>query len=85
MSGFIPTVDGWQPQLDDRRRLPVLIAHGTRDPVIRVDFARDARERLVAAGLDVEYHEHGGGHHLDQATLALMRAWVDARVASFVS
>jgi phospholipase/carboxylesterase len=85
MSGFIPTVAGWEPDLDARRELPVFITHGARDPVISVEFARDARERLAAAGLDVEYREHGGGHQLDARTLPLMQAWVDARVASFVS
>ncbi len=85
MSGFIPTVAGWQPSLDDRGGVPVFITHGARDPVISVNFARDARERLTGAGLDVEYHEHGGGHHLDPQSLPLMQAWVDARVASFVS
>jgi phospholipase/carboxylesterase len=83
ISGFIPTVEGWQPQLDTRAGLPVFITHGSRDPVISVDFARDASARLEAASLDVEYHEHGGGHGIDPRTVALMRAWVRARVASF--
>ena len=85
MSGFIPTVEGWGPDLDSRRGMPELITHGSRDPVISVEFARRARDLLTAGGLDVEYHEHGGGHHLDPRTLALMTKWVDARVASFVS
>jgi phospholipase/carboxylesterase len=85
MSGFIPTVAGWEPDLGTRAAMPVFITHGARDPVISVEFARDARERLTGAGLDVEYHEHGGGHQLDPRTLALMQAWVGARVASFVS
>ncbi len=70
MSGFIPTVEGWEPDLYARRELPVFVAHGSRDPVISVAFARDARERLQAAGLAVEYHEHGGGHQLDPQWLA---------------
>ena len=64
-----------------RAGLPVFISHGARDPVISVDFARDARGRLEAAGLDVEYHEHGGGHHLDPRQLPAMQAWVAARTA----
>jgi predicted esterase len=83
MSGFIPTVEGWEADLASRSGLPVLIAHGARDPVISVAFARDARARTQAAGLAVEYHEHAGGHHLDQGTLALMQAWVQALVAGF--
>jgi phospholipase/carboxylesterase len=79
MSGFIPTVEGWEPELDARRGLPVFITHGTRDPVISVDFGRDAHARLEAAGLAVAYHEHGGGHHLDPRTLPLMTEWVAQR------
>jgi phospholipase/carboxylesterase len=80
MSGFIPTVEGWEPELETRRDLPVFITHGSRDPVISVEFARDARTRLEDAGLAVTYHEHGGGHHLDPRTLPLMTAWVAERV-----
>jgi phospholipase/carboxylesterase len=76
MSGFVPTVEGWEAELDARRGLPVFITHGTRDPVISVDFARDARARLETAGLAVSYHEHGGGHHLDPRTLPRMTEWV---------
>lgn len=83
MSGFIPTVEGWEPQLGGRGGLPVFLTHGARDPVIAVGFARDARARLEAAGLAVDYHEHGGGHHLDPRALALMTEWVTARRVSF--
>ncbi len=83
MSGFIPTVEGWEPELETRPDLPLLITHGARDPVISVDFARDARVRLEAGGLPIEYHEHGGGHHLDPRTLALMTEWVAGRTAQF--
>ena len=76
MSGFIPTVEGWEPDLENRRGLPVFLTHGARDPVIPVDFAREARPRLEAAGLAVSYHEHGGGHHLDPRTLPLMKEWL---------
>ncbi|HEX4344568.1 MAG TPA: phospholipase [Solirubrobacteraceae bacterium] len=81
MSGFVPTVEGWAAELGDRAGLPVFVTHGARDPVISVDFARDAVARLRTADLDVAYHEHGGGHHIDPATVPLMRAWVDARLA----
>jgi phospholipase/carboxylesterase len=83
MSGFIPTVEGWEPELEGRAGLPVFVTHGSRDPVISVEFARAARSRLDAAGLDVEYHEHGGGHHLDPRALTLMAARVRARTESF--
>ncbi len=85
MSGFIPTVEGWQPELESRSDLPVFITHGARDPVISVEFAREARALLAGAGLGIDYHEHQGGHHLDPRTLASMRAWVAQRVAQFAA
>jgi phospholipase/carboxylesterase len=85
MSGFIPTVERWEPDLESRRGLPVFITHGARDPVISVDFARDARQRLEEAGLDVAYHEHGGGHHIDPRTVPLMTGWIAQRVAQFAT
>jgi phospholipase/carboxylesterase len=63
-SGFVPTVDGWEPDLT-RNDMPVFIAHGRRDPVMEVQFARDAHELLSGAGFDVEYHESDAGHHID--------------------
>ena len=83
MSGFIPTVEGWDAELETRPDLPVLIAHGAQDPVISVQFARDARRRLETAGLPVEYHEHGGGHHLDPRAMGRMTEWVAERAAQF--
>jgi phospholipase/carboxylesterase len=79
LSGFLPTVEGWTADLD-RPGLEVFVAHGRRDPVISVEFARDARARLEAAGVPVAYHEGEGAHHLDPRTVADLPAWVARRV-----
>jgi phospholipase/carboxylesterase len=68
LSGFVPTVEGWQPSLADRRELAVLIAHGRNDAVIPVTFARNARDLLNQAGLSVDYRESDWlGHVLPAA------------------
>jgi phospholipase/carboxylesterase len=77
-SGFVPTVEHWQPDLDNRRSVRVFIAHGTRDEVISVEFARAAAERLRAAGLPVEYHESEAGHHIDPREIPSAGAWLRA-------
>jgi phospholipase/carboxylesterase len=64
LSGFVPTVDGWAPQLPGREGLPVLIHHGRRDPIMDVGFGRHAAERLREGGLDVRYMESDAGHWL---------------------
>jgi phospholipase/carboxylesterase len=43
----------------------VFVSHGRNDPVIGVEFAHQARDRLQRAGLPVEYHEYGGGHQIE--------------------
>jgi phospholipase/carboxylesterase len=79
LSGFIPTVGGWEAELQ-RPALPVWIAHGRRDPVISIDFARAAHELLEGAGLSVAYHESEAGHHVDPRALTQLPAWVRAAV-----
>lgn len=75
-SGFIATVEHWQPDLANRTAVRVLIAHGARDQVISVDFARAAAERLRAAGLPVEYRESEAGHHIDPREIPHAGAWL---------
>ena len=76
LSGFIPTVDGWQPELAGREALPVLIHHGASDPIISVEFARRARELLETGGLDPEYLETEAGHWLPPEAVDRARALV---------
>jgi phospholipase/carboxylesterase len=73
-SGFLPTVEGLELELERRAGLPVSIAHGSLDPVIGVEFGREARARLTAAGLDVVYREDPVGHTIAQAGLAQARS-----------
>lgn len=75
-SGFVPTVERWQPSLADRQDTAVFIAHGTRDPVIEVGFARRAQELLEHAGLSVEYHESEVGHQIDPRHLQDAAHWM---------
>jgi phospholipase/carboxylesterase len=77
-SGFIPTVQGWQPDLESRPHLPVFIAHGRQDPVIDLAFAQRAHELLVAAGLPVSYHESDTGHQIDPAHIPAAKQWLAA-------
>jgi phospholipase/carboxylesterase len=75
-SGFVPTVQGWRPELETRRGLPVLIHHGRMDPIIEVEFGRTANELLSNAGLDVEYIESEAGHWLPPEIVARGRGLV---------
>jgi phospholipase/carboxylesterase len=76
LSGFVPTVEGWQPDLAGRQATRAFIAHGRNDPVMDVSVARRARELLEAGGLPVSYHESDAGHHIDPEHVAPMVDWL---------
>jgi phospholipase/carboxylesterase len=76
LSGFMPTVEGFDLDLERARGLPVAIAHGTADPVISVEFGRDARRRLEDAGVDVLYRESPVVHTIDPAIFPDLRDWL---------
>ncbi len=78
LSGFVPTVEGWQPSLEDRQGTQVLIAHGRRDMVIPVAFAQRAHELLGQAGFAVDYRESDGAHHVDPGDVARVTAWLES-------
>ena len=80
-SGFVPTVAGWQPDLGGRPGLRAFIAHGRRDPVIDIGFARAARQLLQDGGLDVDYHESDAGHNIDPSHIPPAIGWLDATLA----
>ena len=82
LSGFLPSVDGFDLDLAKARDLPVAIGHGTHDPVISVEFGRDARERLTAAGAGVTYRESPMSHTIDPGFLRELPAWVSRAVGS---
>jgi phospholipase/carboxylesterase len=82
MSGFIPTVPGFELGLADRRGLPVAITHGTLDPVISVQFAHEARERLEAAGLNITYRESPMAHRIDPRVIPDLQEWLAATTSS---
>ncbi len=69
LSGFIPVVPGFELDLASRQGLPVAIGHGTHDPVISVEFSRQARPLLEQAGLAVVYRESPMAHGVDPGFL----------------
>ena len=78
-SGFIPTVDRWEPDLS-RNDMPVFIAHGRQDPVMNVEFARTARSLLEGAGFPVEYHESDAAHFIDPNHVPSAVKWLSEQL-----
>jgi phospholipase/carboxylesterase len=75
-SGFVPTVEAWQPSLADRTATRAFVSHGRRDPVIGIEFAERARALLEGGGFDVTYRESELGHQIDPAHLREAATWL---------
>lgn len=81
LSGFMPHVDGLELDLSELDGYPVAIAHGSLDPVIPVDFSREARLTLEAAGAEVLYRETPLPHTIDPRIVPELETFVAAAVA----
>ena len=74
LSSFMPTVEGFE--LDLSEIPPVAIGHGTYDPIIPVEFGRQARQVLEEAGASVLYREYPLPHAIDPSFLVELRPWL---------
>jgi phospholipase/carboxylesterase len=76
LSGFMPTVEGFELDLSNREGFRAAIGHGTHDPVISVEFSRGARRRLEEAGAHVLYRESPMMHGVDPHFLPVLGSWL---------
>jgi phospholipase/carboxylesterase len=77
-SGFIPVVEGWEPDFESRSAMRAFVAHGRRDPVIEVGFAHRARRQLEEGGVQLDYHETDVAHQIDPSLVRDASAWLSA-------
>jgi phospholipase/carboxylesterase len=76
LSGFMPTVPGFEIDLSGLEGYPVAIGHGSFDPVIGVEWGREARDRMTEAGASVTYQESPMAHAVDPAFISRLAAWL---------
>ena len=69
MSGTLIAEPEWQPRMAQLAGVPVMISHGQHDVLLPFHVAESLRDRLVAAGAAVDWHEFPGGHEIPRAVL----------------
>ena len=74
MSGFLPEREGLE--YDFASAPPVLIQHGTADPLISATYGRRAAARLGAEGVPVVYREYGMAHQVTLESTQDAMAWL---------
>jgi phospholipase/carboxylesterase len=68
------------PQNPDLENLPTLVIHGTKDPMISIDLARESRESLAKLGVSATYREYEMGHEINPEALREIIGWLDSKV-----
>ena len=58
------------------RGVPIFMAHGTFDPVVRLAWAQASREALVQGGYPVEWHEYPMEHSAEMEEVAAVGAFL---------
>ena len=64
----------------EHARLPTLVVHGTRDPLIPVERGRSSRDRLLALGIPTSYREYEMEHEIRPEALRQLVEWLEDRV-----
>jgi predicted esterase len=58
------------------------VQHGTQDPLIEVDRARDSVQRLRDLRLPLTYREYDMGHEIRPRSLSDLSAWLEEKLLS---
>ncbi len=82
LSGFMPLVEGLELDLSGLDDYPAALAHGTLDEIIPVDWSRQARAVLEAAGAEVLYREAPLPHTIAPQVIPELRGFVAHALAT---
>ena len=85
LSGYVPQAEGFPVDESRLQGLPVFVNHGEFDRLIPVQWGRQVRDSLTAAGAAVSYREFKGEHLIDGEGMRQARLWLNQRVADWAA
>ena len=75
MSTYFATKDAITPN-SANKELPILICHGSRDPMVPERMGQEAQERLTGMGYSVEYKSYPVEHSVCPEEIADISQWL---------
>jgi thioredoxin 1 len=82
MSPALPSsLEDIDPDWDAASKTPVLLQHGTNDPLVPVARSRELARQLEAHGVPVVYGEYPMEHQVALESVQQAREWLDAVIA----
>ena len=77
LSGYLPLAGRLAAEAHaGNHDVPIFMAHGTYDPVVRIERAQQSRDRLVELGYPVEWHAYPMQHSVCGEEVAAIGAFV---------
>jgi len=90
-AGLAALSSWFPPEIADRvhandalKGRPVLVIHGSSDPMVSVDRAHESRDRLLPLGVSVTYREFDMGHEISPEALRALLEWFEDKVFAMV-
>ncbi|ERJ20317.1 phospholipase/Carboxylesterase [Salinisphaera shabanensis T35B1] len=81
LSTYLPLADSLATEASDANRAtPVLMAHGSQDPVVPAQLGQASRDQLLDAGYDVAWHEYPMQHQVCMPQIATIGRWLGERL-----
>ena len=59
-----------------RKDLPIFMAHGSFDPVLKIEWGRESANKIIEAGYKVEWNEYSMEHTISQKEILDIRKWI---------
>ena len=83
LSTYLPLQDRLAEEAAAANRdVPILMCHGTADPMLPVQMGEHSRDRLLAAGYPVEWKAFPMQHQVSLAEIADISTWLGKRLRS---
>lgn len=79
-----PELAAQAPPTDAHKNVPVLVMHGTDDPMIPVERAQESRDALLSYGVSLTYRELGMGHEISPDALRALVEWIEGKVFGLI-
>jgi len=77
LSSYLPLADTLQAEAAEANRaVPLMMAHGTQDPVVPLPLAEQSRDLLQQQGYTVAWHTYPMAHAVCPEELLDIRAWL---------
>jgi len=77
LSSYLPMTEFDLERIDnDKLNMPIFMAHGAIDEVIRVEYAEQSRDKLNARNANVQWHKYDIAHSVSNEEVDDLSLWL---------